>query len=101
MIPQRHNKTVQDLFDITSSLGRDTVSGVNMLCIHPTPQYPDVMTSELNIDTRLSVVEYRNTGAVDKNQYHVAGYVVCSAWGIGSVWGRKSCTNDTSRSTMV
>ena len=83
---------------MATSPGRatDTGGGANILCMHPTPEYPGAATSALNGGARLSVLEYMDTGAVDKNQFHDAGCVVCQREEKESVytqWGRKTCSN--------
>ena len=82
--------------ELYKSFMATSVGGLSMLCMHPTPQYVEGIGSGLNTGARLSVVEYMDTGAVDKNQFHDAGCVVCQREETASVytqWGRKSCTN--------
>ena len=71
-------------------------SGANYLCMHPQPQWPAGMSGGNQDGALLYGVEYQNTGAVDKNNDHDAGCVVCEHETAASVyvqWGRKSCTN--------
>ena len=82
---------------IASAREDDHGSSFNFLCLHPQPEYPEGVKLGIDNGAYLLPVEYRNTGAVDKNQHHDAGCAVCQRKKTASVntqWGRKSCTND-------
>lgn len=71
-------------------------SGVNYLCMHPSPQWPTGMSNGNQNGALLYGVEYQNTGAVDKNHDKDAGCAVCQSKGTRVPyvqWGRKTCTN--------
>ena len=75
---------------------KDAGGGVNYLCMHPKPEDPEGMAPAINNGGALiSLVEYMDTGVIDKNQYQDAGCVVCQraqANAVYTEWRRKSCT---------
>ena len=76
---------------------KDEGNGMTYLCMHPKPQFPEGMSAGLEAGALISPVEYKNNGALDKNQFQEAACVVChraQAESVYTQWGRKSCTND-------
>ena len=81
--------------------GSDSVSriggGVNYLCMHPEPQFPEGVDDTQNENgASLFGVEYKNSGSVDKNNDEDAGCAVCEHETASLVyvqWGRKECSN--------
>eukprot|EP01050_Picozoa_sp_SAG11_P005440 SAG11_NODE_384_length_9897_cov_11.158502_8_plen_575_part_00 len=74
--------------------------GMDYLCMHPVPQYPDGYDDADNNGNLLYGTEYENTGAIDLNQDGDASCAVC-ATSLGAArsnvyvqWGRQTCSNE-------